>query len=189
MNRPAVDANYRFIAASQEVNARILQRQQALTLYVTLVVSLLAALVALRPMPGQLAPPVEWLLLGFPLASMSFALVSFQAERALSNLRTFLSELERLDPSEPRLPAYNTEPRWSTQADAARRFRDLAAVLLAAGGNAIGLSASWYIHPQRLGWQNPVLLLSVGLAVASLVILLITPRWSYRPLNAPGSGR
>ena len=181
MTRPAVDANYRFIAASQEVNARIVQRQQALTIYVTLVVSLLAAMVALRPLPGQAAPPVEWLLLGFPLASMSFALVSFQAERALTNLRTFLSTLERLDQGEPRLPAYNTEPRWSAHANDARRFRDLAALLLTAGGNAIGIGAAWHIHPLRLTWQDPVLLLSLVLALASLVILMITPRWSYRP--------
>jgi hypothetical protein len=36
MSKNIVDANYRFISASQEVNARITQRQQALTLYVTL---------------------------------------------------------------------------------------------------------------------------------------------------------
>ncbi|HSC66617.1 MAG TPA: hypothetical protein VLC79_02920, partial [Cellvibrio sp.] len=56
-----VDANYRFIAAYQEVNARINQRQQALALYVTLVVSLLAALVALKPGEGSSEVPVEWL--------------------------------------------------------------------------------------------------------------------------------
>lgn len=44
-----VDANYRFIAAYQEVNARVAQRQQALGLYVSLVVSLLAARVAGMP--------------------------------------------------------------------------------------------------------------------------------------------
>lgn len=43
-----VDANYQLIAATQEVDARISQRQQALTLHVTMVVSLLAALVALK---------------------------------------------------------------------------------------------------------------------------------------------
>lgn len=46
MSKSFVDANYRFIAAYNEVNARIAHRQQALALYVTLVVSLLAALVA-----------------------------------------------------------------------------------------------------------------------------------------------
>ncbi len=62
-----VDANYRFIAANQEVNARIAQRQQALTLYVTLTVSLLAALVALKPGEGRGMLPIEWLVLGFPV--------------------------------------------------------------------------------------------------------------------------
>ena len=47
-----VDANYRFMAAYQEVNARVTQRQQALALYISLVVSLLAVLVALRPAGG-----------------------------------------------------------------------------------------------------------------------------------------
>lgn len=65
-NKSSVDANYRFIAASQEVNARINQRQQALALYVTLAVSLLAALVALKPSEGKSPVPAEWLLLGFP---------------------------------------------------------------------------------------------------------------------------
>lgn len=49
MPTPIVDANYRFIAAYQEVNTRVTQRQQALASYVSIVVSLLAALVALRP--------------------------------------------------------------------------------------------------------------------------------------------
>ena len=44
-----VDANYRFIAAYHEVNARVAQRQQALGLYVSLVVSLLVLLVAWMP--------------------------------------------------------------------------------------------------------------------------------------------
>ncbi len=42
MSQHIVDANYRFIAAYQEVNTRITQRQQVLTLYVSIVLSLLA---------------------------------------------------------------------------------------------------------------------------------------------------
>ena len=41
-----VDANYRFVAAAQEANARIAQRQQSLSLFVTIALSLIAALVA-----------------------------------------------------------------------------------------------------------------------------------------------
>lgn len=71
--RSWVDANYRFIAAYQEVNARIAQRQHALALYVTLVVSILAALVALKPGATAGHEPVEWLILGFPVASTCLA--------------------------------------------------------------------------------------------------------------------
>ncbi|WP_300442955.1 hypothetical protein [Zoogloea sp.] len=71
--RSWVDANYRFIAAYQEVNARIAQRQHALALYVTLVVSILAALVALKPGATAGHVPVEWLILGFPVASTCLA--------------------------------------------------------------------------------------------------------------------
>ena len=86
-----VDANYRFIAAYQEVNTRVAQRQQALALYVSLVVSLLAALVALRPGSGAGTLPAEWLALGFPVATLNLALLNYKSERAITNLRRFLA--------------------------------------------------------------------------------------------------
>lgn len=134
-----VDANYRFIAAYQEVNARINQRQQALTLYVTLVVSLLAALVALKPGSTGGEVPIEWLLAGFPVASICLAFLNYKAERAISNLRHFLSDLEQLNNAHENLPSYNTHEKWSQGANKARRFHDYAAIILVIGGNAIGL--------------------------------------------------
>lgn len=187
MSKPYVDANYRFIAAYQEVNARITQRQQALALYVTLVVSLLAALVALRPGQGGSAPPIEWLILGFPVASVCLAMLNYKSERAISNLRHFLAELERLDDAHTRLPSYNTDPQWSAGANRARRFHDFAAAILALGGNAIGLGAAWKIYPQRLGESSLFLAGSIVLAVVSLVVLLATSKWRYSPAaGAPG---
>lgn len=114
-----VDANYRYIAAHQEINARIGQRQQALTLYATLVVSLLAALVALKPVSEE--APVEWLVFGFSLASICFAFLNLKTERAITNLRRFLSALERLADAHRSLPSYNTDPQWSEEANRARR--------------------------------------------------------------------
>lgn len=179
---PIVDANYRFIAAYQEVNARINQRQQALALYVTMVVGLLAALVALRPAPGVPGAPVEWLLLGFPVASLCLAFLNYKAERAISNLRTFMAELEQLGDAHRSLPSYNTEARWAEGANHARRFHDLATTCLALGGNALGFCAAWQMHPLR--WQEATALwvLSGGLALLSIAMLLLTPQWSYRPV-------
>lgn len=177
----SVDANYRFIAASQEVNARINQRQQALALYVTLVVSLLAALVALKPSEGRSTVPAEWLLLGFPVASVCLAFLNYKAERAITNLRRFMSALERLDNAHEVLPSYNTHPKWAVGANKARRFHDYAAAVLVAGGNVIGLGAVLKIYPQRMAESPGTLWLSVAIAVVSVLALLLSPRWSYTP--------
>lgn len=176
-----VDANYRFIAANQEVNARIAQRQQALTLYVTLTVSLLAALVALKPGEGSGKLPIEWLVLGFPVASTCLAFLNYKAERAIANLRQFLSALERLGDAHAMLPSYNTDPKWAMGANKARRFQDFAAAALVAGGNGIGLGAVIKIYPERMA-ENPVVVWgSIIVAVISLLALLLIPRWSYKP--------
>jgi len=180
-NKSSVDANYRFIAASQEVNARITQRQQALALYVTLVVSLLAALVALKPNEAKSSVPAEWLLLGFPVASVCLAFLNYKAERAITNLRRFMSALERLDDAHEILPSYNTHAKWAAGANKARRFHDYAAAVLVAGGNAIGLAAVLKIYPQRIAETPGTLWLSVAIAVGSVLALLLSPRWSFTP--------
>lgn len=179
-----VDANYRFIGAYQEVNTRIAQRQQALALYVTLVVSLLAAMVALNTSARASSAPVEWLILGFPVASLTLAMLNYTSERAISNLRTFLSSLERLDSMHDNLPSYNTDPRWSSGANKARRFRDFATLLLAVAGNGIGFGAAWRIYPQRLAEYSGFLIFGLVLACTSLIFLLVIPKWSYAPSGA-----
>lgn len=180
-NPPIVDANYRFMAASQEINSRISQRQQALGLYVTLTVGLLATLVALKPgnTGGEL--PVEWLVLGFPVASTCLVFLNYKAELAITNLRRFLSELERLDNAHQRLPSYNTDPKWAKTANEARRFHVFAAAILVVGANTIGLGAVIKIYPERIA-ENPIAIwLSAIIAVASLIALLRILKWSYRP--------
>ncbi|WP_029147049.1 hypothetical protein [Methylophilus sp. 5] len=176
-----VDANYRFIAAYQEINVRIAQRQQALALFVTLTVSLLAALVALKPGAGASPLPIEWLVLGFPLASICLAFLSYKAERAITNLRQFLSELEQLENANESLPSYNTDPRWALEANKARRFQAFAAVALVAGNHAMGLGAVIKIYPDRIAEHPAIVWLTVIAALIALVALLWIPRWSYRP--------
>lgn len=181
-----VDANYRFIAAYQEVNARIAQRQQALALYVSLTVSLLAALVALKPGQGRGELPIEWLVLGFPVASTCLAFLNYKAERAITNLRRFLSTMEQLNNAHEELPSYNTDPQWALGANKARHFHDFAAAVLVLGGNGIGIGAVLKIYPERIA-DNPLVLWTTALVtVASLIALLLIPRWSYLPeQNAP----
>ncbi len=181
MPNKIVDANYRFIAAYNEVNARIAQRQQALTLYVSIVVGLLAATVALRPNSGNAATPIEWLALGFPIASICFAFLNYKAERAITNLRMFLSELEQIGTANQHLPSYNTDPKWSLIANKARRFHDYSAALLVAFGNAIGLGAAKAIFPQRFIDAPEFMYVAIALALSAFVTVLLTPQWSYAP--------
>ena len=126
---------------------------------------------------------------GFPVASTCLAFLNFKAERAITNLRRFLSTLERLERDDHGLPSYNTEPQWSSGANKARRFHDLATTLLAAGGNAIGLGAAWKIYPQRLAEANGLFYASIALALISLVVVFITPQWSYRGGEWPSVAR
>lgn len=178
-----VDANYRFIAAYQEVNARIAQRQQALLLYTTLVVSLLAALVALQSGSQQSGLPVEWLSLGFPVASICLAFLNFKTERAITHLRQFLSSLEQLQNAHEALPSYNTDPHWAQGANRVRIFQDWAAAVLVCGGNGLGLGAIFSIYAERVA-QHPIIpWLTVGLTIISVAALLLIPRWSYRSLD------
>jgi len=176
-----VDANYRFIAAAQEVTARIAQRQQALAMYVTLTVSLLAALVALHPNARASGLPVEWLVLGFPVASICLAFLNYKTERALTNLRSFMATLERLDNAHEELPSYNTDPRWSQNANSARRFHDYASAMLVGAGNLIAIAAFSNIYSERVSGFSPVVWLTGAVAVLCVLALLLNPRLSYRP--------
>lgn len=176
-----VTANYRFVGAYQEVNTRIAQRQQALTIYVSLSLSLLAALVALKPGISGLVVPIEWLVMGFPLASVFLVMMSYKSERALTNLRRFLCVLERLGNEDEKIPSYNADPRWSTDANHARQFQDYAAALLVLGGNLIGLGAAAKIYPMRFA-ENPVAMwIAALLAMVSFFSLLLIPKLSFSP--------
>lgn len=176
-----VDANYRFIAAYQEVNARIAQRQQALGLYVSLTIGLLAVLVALRPDSGRQALPVEWLALGFPVTSATLVFLNYKAERALANLRRFLSQLERLNDAHLALPSYNTDPRWTRDANQARRYHDYAAATLVATANALAVATVVGVHPERAAGNAAVVWLIAVVAVLATLALVLMPRLSYRP--------
>lgn len=176
-----VDANYRFIAASNEVNARIAQRQQILGLYITLTLGLAAALVGLRVGSHEEGVPVELLALGLPLASVVFVMLNYRTEHALTNLRRFLSALEQLDAAHTHLPSYNTDPSWAAEANRARRLHNWAAALLVAGGNTLALASLWRAYPNHMAADSAAVWFTALVALGCVVALLGLDRWSYRP--------
>ncbi|HKX42171.1 MAG TPA: hypothetical protein VJO99_13505 [Burkholderiaceae bacterium] len=180
----SVDANYRFIAASNEVNARITQRQQTLALYVTLVLGLMAALVGFRAGgSGEAAQtlPIQTLALGFPIASLSLVLLNIRSELTLRNLRSFLAALEQLEDRHRQLPSYNTDMVWSEAANRARRLHDYTAAMLVLASNAIALLALARVYPAEMGWRSPVVWAIAIIALGCVAAMLSLPRLAYRP--------
>jgi hypothetical protein len=115
------------------------------------------------------------------VASTCLAFLNFKAERAITNLRRFVSSLERLELENHGLPSYNTDPQWAAGANKARRFHDFAAAVLVAGGNGIGLAAGLSIYPERLGDNTLLLGSAILISLLSLAALLLSPKWSFRP--------
>ena len=118
--------NYRYIAASNELNARTSQRQQALTIFISFFIGLLAALIAAHNASKDSTAHIEWILLGFPVASASFAFLNFKYELIITNLREYLSELEQLGNAHLSIPSYNTTAKWVIKSNRGRRFHDYA---------------------------------------------------------------
>jgi hypothetical protein len=69
-----------------------------------------------------------------------------------------------------------------------RRFHDIAAAILASGANGIGIGVVLQLYPERLADKPFVLSLLIGGAIASVLALLVIPRWSYRPNEVPVAG-
>ncbi len=121
--------------------------------------------------------------LGFSSSIYLLSFLNYKAERAITNLRRFLSELEQLGNTHETLPSYNTDPKWAITANEARRFHIYAAAMLVAGANAVRLGAVIKIYPERVA-ENPIAIWVSGIVAAiSFVALLLILKWSYRPIN------
>jgi hypothetical protein len=179
-NKP-VEANYRFTAAANELNVRIALRQQLLAFYTTLVLGLLAALVALRPEPDGSHAPVEWLALGFPVASLCLVLLNIKTEHSLTHLRNFMSALEQVGNAHHHLPSYNADPSWAAGTNGMRRLHDYSAAILVAAAHAVGMGALWRIYPHEMGWQSPTMWVCGISGMAAVIALLWLERLRFRP--------
>jgi hypothetical protein len=144
-----VTANYRYISAYNELNARTSQRQQALTIFISFFVGILAALIASHGAAGLGNAHIEWILLGFPVASASFSFLNYKYELIITNIRAFLVTLERLNAAHEAMPSYNSDPEWTVNSDHARRYHDYACAILILACNSIGLSAFYVLYPDR----------------------------------------
>jgi len=174
-----VAANYRYIAAYNEVTARVSQRQQSLVFYATLVFGLLAALLASRRPDGSAGPSSFWILYGFAIASTCLTLLNFKSELTIANLRRFLAELEKLNNASRILPSFNVEPQWARGANRGRRFHDYASALLIAAGNGVALGILFSISPDD-AFRSISVWITGSVAMAAIAAHMALAVLSYR---------
>lgn len=176
-----VTANYRYIAAYNEVVARISQRQQTLTLFVAIFTGLVTALIASRELFRTQALALDWLMVGFPAASLSLTLLNSKYERLLSILRGYLAALERVRDAHLILPSYNCDTTLIGQANSARRHHDITCATLIVAYNLVALGIFSSITPSADAIYFAVLA-GVGIvALACVVAHIRMGRSRYQP--------
>ncbi|GAA5014697.1 hypothetical protein GCM10023206_25040 [Acinetobacter puyangensis] len=176
-----VTANYRYISAYNELNARTSQRQQALTIFITFFIGLLAALIAAHNVTTNLNSHIEWIMFGFPVASATFAFLNYKYERIITNLRSFLSSLERYHDAHLEIPSYNTNQQWVNDSNHARRFHDYACAILILACNSIGISAFYVLFPEHVAQSYFVIFFVVLIAMLTAILHWFLPKFGYQP--------
>lgn len=140
MSKPAeLIANFRYLAAYNELVARISQRQQSLILFVAIFSGLMTTMLALKH-ELMLSPLYfEGLLFGFPLASLGLSMLNLKYEKLISILRSYLAELEQVGDAHLELPSLNSDPRRMELANEARKFHDWTCALMILSFNGVAL--------------------------------------------------
>lgn len=179
-----VSANYRYIAAYNEVVARISQRQQTLTLFVAIFTGLVTAFIAGRDLFRAQPVALDWLMMGFPAASISLTLLNTKYERLISILRAYLASLERVGGAQAVLPSYNCDVRVIGQANAARRQHDFTCATLIMAYNAVALGIYDSIATQDGIAFAAVFMVVATVALACIVAHVRLSRSQYRPAEA-----
>ena len=176
-----VAANYRYIAAYNEVVARISQRQQTLTLFVAIFTGLVTALIASRELFATKALALDWLMVGFPAASVALTLLNAKYERLLSILRGYLAALERVGGAHLLLPSYNCDVALIGQANAARRHHDITCALLIVAYNLVALGIFSSITPKADAMYFAVLAGVASVALTCVIAHIRMGRSRYQP--------
>jgi hypothetical protein len=176
-----VTANYRYIAAYNEVVARISQRQQTLTLFVAIFTGLVTALVAGRDLFRMQAVALDWLMIGFPAASVALTMLNSKYERLLSILRGYLASLERVHNAHLLLPSYNCNIDLVSQANAARRQHDLTCATLIIAYNVVALGIYYSVASHQDLAFMAVLAVVASVALACVVAHARLGRVRYMP--------
>ena len=186
-NRPAhieiVHMNYRYAGAWNEVNARIAQRQNAVTMFVTLSSVVVTVLISSDRKSPVLDP--NWIYLLILVASLVFGFLNYKHDKTISLLRSFMADCEKSSQRhypEAHLLGYNSEPIYRKHADSIRSFHDYSCAVLIIIFNALGLYSAYHTFPAVFAFSGWPFILY--LAVVAWAIYLVM-RSTWRPYVFP----
>lgn len=181
-----VAMNFRYVAAWNEVSARIAQRQNAITIYATgsgLFLTILAGATVPQSIDRTVVSIFSLLL---PILSLCFAFLNYKHNETINLLREFLAECERKgDAASLQLPTYNShDGHYRARADQYRRWHDFSAVLLIILFNVIGLYFGYILSSSLLDLQKWPVVLYFIIWFWSVVQIARRPRWAWKVLQA-----
>ena len=153
---PPLSLESRYISAWNEVAIRIAQRQNALSLYITLVIGIIAALLTTKSLASSKGTIESvWLAYGFPIVSFSFACLNLKHELTILNLRRYLRDCEATIKNDPKL-TYHASLAWSTRHNNVRRLHDVASGILVLSCSVLGGFVIYHVEPQLVALNSMV---------------------------------
>jgi hypothetical protein len=164
-----VSIDIRYLTAWNEVNTRITLRQNALSLYITLVLGIAAALLTGK---SSQAFDSKWLSYGFPIISLVFAFLNLKHELTIRNLRLYLCECEKLIVSPFDALGYHATDKWSQRADNIRIFHDVASALLVLSCSVLGWYTIYSADSTLINWNSVLAWIFVFSTLASVLMTL-----------------
>lgn len=186
-----VSLNYRYVSAWNEVNSRIAQRQNAVTIFVTLSSIIVTVLLSGNHPVGSssnqlntfalLDPALFSLLL--PVISIVFGFLNYKHDKTIALLRYFLSECEAL--TSKNYPAiqvidYNSSDYFRKYADSARRFHDYSCLALIVIFNVLGVLVIEKAYPSAFEWTGWPIFAYCSMAIFSIFLVMRSTWWPYR---------
>jgi len=169
-----VDLNARYSNAWSEVNTRLGLRQNAISVYATLMSFVVAGMGLKGPTGASIASLIAFLV---PVLSLLFALLVFMHDRIIGNLCTFIKECEVLgNTGTTPLPNYLTDPKWSKHDNRIRKWHHVVCAGLVVVFNVLAFFAANAARPDLFAWNSVIMWAQFGLAILAVVIVLLTMR-------------
>ncbi len=186
-----VTLNYRYISAWNEINSRIAQRQNAITVYLTGISALTAIISFSEKFNFLFVDKLIWLT---PVITSIFILLSLKHEFTIGNLRSFLMECEKFSFENfpvKSLPAYHYKGTYFKNANFFRYFHDIACIILMFFGTYVTLEAFEFALKRQKEVTKisetfettPLYIISYGLPIIFLVVSFIYYFRKYQTLN------